>query len=109
MSRQEELERIVIESGSLIERLKECQKRIGKMCSEERPPKMTIPVQWNDDDFFISTTLQDAITILLNLQITPPMKYWQHGETGRLCAMPIQPSERWDEVTKDFYDMTTPS
>jgi hypothetical protein len=29
------------------------------MCSEGRPPKMSIPVQWNDDDFFICTTLRD--------------------------------------------------
>ncbi len=60
MSRQEELEGIVRESGSLVERLEMCRARIGKMCSERRPPKMTIPVQWNDDDFFISVTLKDA-------------------------------------------------
>lgn len=60
MSRIEELEGIVRESGSLPERLAECRSRIGKMCSEGRPPKMSIPVQWNDDDFFINTTLKDA-------------------------------------------------
>lgn len=61
MSRQEELEGIVRESGSLPDRLAESRARIGKMCSEHRPPKMTIPVQWNDDDFFISTTINDAM------------------------------------------------
>jgi hypothetical protein len=60
MSRHEELEGIVRESGKLADRLIECRERIGKMCSEGRPPKMTIPVQWNDDDFFISTTLNEA-------------------------------------------------
>lgn len=58
---QELLEKQVRESGTLIERLQECRERIGKMCKEGRPPKMTIPVQWYDDDFFISITLQDAI------------------------------------------------
>ena len=59
--RQEDLEKLVRESGTLAERLIECRERIGKMCKEGRPPKMTIPVQWHDDDFFISVTLQDAI------------------------------------------------
>jgi hypothetical protein len=60
MSRQEELEGIVRESGSLVERLESCRARIAAMCKEGRPPKMTIPVQWNDDDFFISVTIKDA-------------------------------------------------
>jgi len=58
---QEELENHVRNSGSLIERLDKCHEMIGKMCKEGRPPKMTIPVQWHDEDFFISVTLQDAI------------------------------------------------
>lgn len=45
----------------LIERLEQSRKMIGKMCSEGRAPKMTIPVAWFDEDFFISTTLKDAI------------------------------------------------
>jgi len=45
----------------LRERLEQIREMIGKMCSEGRPPKMTIPVQWNDEDFFISVTIQDAI------------------------------------------------
>lgn len=60
-----ELEKRVRESGTLIERLEECRRRIGKMCSEGRPPKMTIPVHPTDDDFFISVTLKDAIDALL--------------------------------------------
>src|SRR5574338_999661 len=56
----EELEQKVRESGSLSERLESCRARIGKMCKERRPPKMTIPVQWDDDDFFMSVTIQDA-------------------------------------------------
>lgn len=63
MNKQEELEQKVRESGSLAERLQSCRERIGKMCSEHRPPKMTIPVHWDDDDFFISTTLKDAIDL----------------------------------------------
>ncbi len=58
---KEDLEKRVRDSGSLIERLDKCHEMIGKMCSEGRPPKMTIPVQWHDEDFFIAVTLQDAI------------------------------------------------
>jgi hypothetical protein len=67
-TRQEELEKKVRESGSLEERLLECRRRISVMCKEGRPPKMTIPVQWDDDDFFISITLQDAIAAYQNTQ-----------------------------------------
>ena len=43
----------------LCERIVMCQVMIGKMCSEGRPPKMSVPVQWDDEDFFIVTTLGD--------------------------------------------------
>ena len=59
MERKDELEARVRETP-LSERLSDCRKRIGKMCSEGRPPRMCIPVQWDDDDFYISTTLNDA-------------------------------------------------
>lgn len=45
----------------LTERLKMANSMISKMCGQGRPPKMTIPVQWDDEDFFISVTLRDAI------------------------------------------------
>ena len=60
MSTQEQLEARVRKTDLLV-RLEECQRRIAKMCSEHRGPKMTIPVQWDDDDFFICTTLRDAV------------------------------------------------
>jgi hypothetical protein len=43
----------------LKERAKMCRKMIGGMCAKGRPPKMTVPVQWDDEDFFITTTLSD--------------------------------------------------
>jgi hypothetical protein len=58
--REEELKAQLRETP-LMERLKQSREMIGKMCSEGRPPKMTIPVQWYDEAFFISTTLKDAI------------------------------------------------
>lgn len=67
MNRHEELEEMVRASGTLPDRLAESRARIGKMCSEKRPPKMTIPVQWDDDDFFISTTINDAMRELHEL------------------------------------------
>jgi hypothetical protein len=45
-------------------RLKTCRQMIGKMCSEGRPPKMSIPVQWDDEDFFISLTIRDVLELL---------------------------------------------
>mgnify|MGYP001606486769 CR=1 FL=1 len=59
MSTLKDLESRVREMD-LLTRLEECERRIGRMCSEGRCPKMSIPVQWNDDDFFICTTLRDV-------------------------------------------------
>lgn len=48
----------------LLDRLIQCRDRLGKMCSERRGPRMCIPVSWDDDDFFIATTLEDAADAL---------------------------------------------
>lgn len=53
----------------LKERTKMCRKMIGDMCSKGRPPKMTIPVQWDDEDFFINTTLKDLENTIYGLPI----------------------------------------
>jgi hypothetical protein len=53
-----------IRKTPLIERLAQGRQMIGKMCSEKRPPKMSIPVSHRDEDIFITTTLQDAIEAL---------------------------------------------
>jgi len=44
----------------LTERLTQIPDRISKMCSQGRPPRMSIPVQWDDDDWFITYTGKDA-------------------------------------------------
>jgi hypothetical protein len=36
----------------------------------------------------------------------PPMYYWQHDETGRVCATCIQPSEQWHQISKGQYEMS---
>jgi hypothetical protein len=38
--------------------------------------------------------------------IVPPMMYWQHDETGRVCRSVLQPSERWFEITEEQYAVT---
>lgn len=49
----------------LLARLKDCQRRIGDMCAEGRPPKMSFPAQpHRDDDLVIIQALQDAATAL---------------------------------------------
>lgn len=53
-----------IRQTPLLERLESARSMIGKMCSERRPPKITIPVQHYDEDIFISTTLGDAKRVI---------------------------------------------
>ncbi len=48
----------------IIERLQEAQERIGRMCKDGRPPKMSVPVQESDDDVFIVRALQEASAAL---------------------------------------------
>ncbi len=48
----------------LEERLNACRVLVAKMCSEARPPRMTIPVRWDDEDFFICNTVKDAVEML---------------------------------------------
>src|SRR5438094_508515 len=48
----------------LRERLKNIKDRIAKMCSQGRPPRMCIPVQFDDDDWFINRTIEDALAAL---------------------------------------------
>ena len=67
LERAEELKQRIRETP-LDERLDNAKRRIGRMCSEGRPPRMTIPVQYDDDDFFISTTLADAQATIADLQ-----------------------------------------
>lgn len=44
-------------AGELTQRIEESQARIGRMCHEGRPPKMSIPVRDSDDDVYITGTL----------------------------------------------------
>ena len=60
MERTEETLKARVRETPLPDRLNECRKRIGNMCAEGRAPRMCIPVQHSDDDFFICTTLADA-------------------------------------------------
>lgn len=51
----------------LLPRIRKCVERISDMCNERRPPSMSIPVQWYDDDVFITLTLQDAEARIVEL------------------------------------------
>ena len=65
--RLEEMEARVHETP-LADRLEKCRVIVGKLCSDGRPPKMTIPVQWDDEDFFMSVTMKDAITAIKRVE-----------------------------------------
>ncbi len=47
-------------SGFLSDRINACKNMIGKMCSEGRPPRMSVPVEFWNEDIFIVTTMEDA-------------------------------------------------
>ena len=55
-------------------RLERCREMIGQMCSEHRCPKMSIPVDWDDEDFYIVTTLKDAIDALAATRPAVPVE-----------------------------------
>jgi len=59
-----ELKQKVRDSGLLIDRLNSVKEKISKMCRERRPPKVSIPIQWSDEDWFIITTIDDAMEAL---------------------------------------------
>ena len=59
-----ELEASLSPPEGLIERLIECKRMIGKMCSEGRPPLMRIPLTRDDEDRFIIETCNQAIAAL---------------------------------------------
>ena len=68
MSREKAIEQKIRGFGSLVERLQECNRRVRRMCVTGKPPKMSIPASWNDDDVFISTTIKDAIAELSKIE-----------------------------------------
>lgn len=53
----------------LLDRINESQRRIGAMCSERRPPRMSVPPnRERDDDLFICDALQDAAAEIARLR-----------------------------------------
>jgi len=55
--------------SELVKRLNESMSRIGNMCSEGRPPKMSIPARPEyDDDLFIIATIKSAIERIAELE-----------------------------------------
>ena len=88
MERTDELKER-IRQQPLNDRLEESRRRIGDMCSKGRCPKMTIPVQHDDDDFYINTTLADAQATIAALQArVQELEQWvQDQSTANLEKM----------------------
>ena len=59
---------LTIRQTPLLERLKQAQTMISKMCAEGRYPRMSVPVQATDEDVFISLTLRDAAALIGQLE-----------------------------------------
>lgn len=70
----------------LTDRLAEIPDRISKMCSRGRPPRMSIPVQWDDDDWFITYTVQDALAALVAQPTTVTAVEDVREAAGKLVA-----------------------
>ena len=43
-------------------------------------------------------------TVHIGCEPVAPMKYWQHEDTGRLCASQSPLSDRWYEITEEQYN-----
>ena len=80
----------------LTTRLEASQNRIGAMCSEGRAPKMSIPVRAVDDDFYICTTLRDALAEIERL--TGELKRVQELHTGLMKNA----DEKYDALTAEL-------
>lgn len=64
----EDLGVLVRASAPLHERIQSCTKRICKMCGDGRPPTMSVPVRYDDDDVFIIGTLGDCETLRASVE-----------------------------------------
>ena len=60
MSEREEALKARVRETPLVDRLQDCRKRVGDMCAERRGPRMSIPPEHYDDDFYICVTVEDA-------------------------------------------------
>jgi hypothetical protein len=47
----------------LVDRLQQCTEMVGRLCSEKRPPLMSVPVQAEDEDVVLSVTLEDCAAL----------------------------------------------
>src|SRR5690348_4538175 len=48
------------EQADIVERLRQIRGRIGRMCREGTPPRMSVPALPEDDDLFISDAADQA-------------------------------------------------
>jgi len=83
---QEQLEATVRQTP-LKERLTLADEMIGQMCSQGRPPKMTIPVQATDEDFFIGVTLRDARAEIERQKVGPSYDLVTHLDRQRAFSL----------------------
>ena len=61
-SYQKQLE--LLRETSLLDRLQRCIEIIGDICKERRRPKMSVPVHYSDEDFYVVNTVKDAFDLI---------------------------------------------
>jgi regulator of replication initiation timing len=82
---------------NIIERLKECTTRIGTMCGDGRPPKMSIPVREDDDDIFITgTCLKAAAAIEQLVQERDALMAENTNLRTVMMAAAVEINEHWE-------------
>ena len=64
----EEIAKEARDSAPLPERVESCRKRIGEMCRNGRPPRMSVPVRYEDDDVFIGVVLDDCAALHITVE-----------------------------------------
>ncbi len=78
----------------LVDRLSKSRGMISLMCSEHRPPKMSIPVEWYDEDFYINQTLLDVESELDTLQARLTLTEAALSAAGELLGYEDEVTER---------------
>jgi len=103
MSEREEELKARVRETPLLERLKDCRKRVGDMCAERRGPRMSIPVEYRDDDFYICVTVEDAKDRIAHLErmITEADNARKHAqEVGSKLVEEVRALKRLNEIER---------
>jgi hypothetical protein len=82
----------------------ETQQALGQMIDAALRHYTGGALVWVCDNCKSDYNTEQTMCISCGKRKSSALRYWQHDETGRVCATVNQPSERWDEISKEQYD-----